>query len=293
MAHTRAELLVNGRSRKSRGAFNEIIAACQAHGITFDHQHLIKPKHLDQTIEEIKERAPDLLVVGSGDGTISNVVGHLANSHIELGIIPLGTTNNFARSLELPLEIDDAAKVIATGQPRNVDLGHIDDEYFANVAGVGLSAVIAGSVSDNNKRRFGRLAYTLEGVWQLFRSTPFILSVEDKDSNLKFNIETHQAIIANGRYHAGRQIAVDASLTSQELIIFALGGRSKLSFLLATVDFYVGKRKSIRHQSYMIGKNVRLTTSSPQSIELDGEVKCTTPCHASVRPAAIRIRTIT
>lgn len=284
------ELLINGDSRRSRQALRHVLDLCKKYGIILTEHHIIKGNELDMTLEAIKQRSPSLLIVGSGDGTLSHLVNYFVDSTVVLGIIPLGTTNNFARSLNVPLDIEAAVQQIAEGEVHEIDLGYIKDTYFANVAGIGVSANIAGSVNDVSKRRYGRFVYAVEGLKQLMRHKPFTTTVEDKDGELQLNFETHQVIVANGRFHAGRQIAVDASLASRELIIFALGGRSKWSFVLAMLDFYLGKRKSIRHASFLVGKDVQIKTSTPQRIELDGEVRFYTPCSMQVRPGAIRIK---
>jgi diacylglycerol kinase family enzyme len=159
-----------------------------------------------------------------------------------------------------------------------------------NVAGVGISAQIAKTVTNEQKKRFGRFAYAINGIRQLFVHKPFMATIEDKDNELQLHIETHQLIIANGRYHAGKEIAIDAKIDNRELIIFALGGRSKFSFMIHMIDFYLGKRKSIRHTSYLTGKSIVLHTSSPQSVELDGEVKFVTPIPIEVTAGAVKVR---
>lgn len=290
MAARTTELLINGTSRQSKEQAEAVLAACEKYGITLDRKTEVRGSDLDKAFKAIKRRAPTLLLVAGGDGTVSNALHFFADGPTELGIVPLGTTNNFARSLALPLNVDGAIERIANGKPVAVDLGRVKNNYFANVAGVGLSAVIAGSISDKTKRRFGRLAYAIEGAFQLLRHKPFLVTVEDKDHELQLHFETHQIIIANGRYHAGKEIAADASLVSRELIIFALGGRGRLSFIRAMIDFYIGKRTSIKHSSYLVGRDVRITTSTKQPIELDGEVHFTTPCDVAVRPAAVKVR---
>lgn len=111
-----------------------------------------------------------------------------------------------------------------------------------------------------------------------------------KDGELKLHFETHQVIIANGRFHAGREIAIGAELDSRELVIFKLGGRSRLSFLWHTIDYYWGRRRTIVHEAYLIARDVKITTSRPQPVELDGEVKFTTPLSVKVRSNAVKVR---
>lgn len=205
-------------------------------------------------------------------------------------IVPLGTTNNFARSLNLPIAIEPAVARIAANSAIAVDLGRINARHFTNVAGVGMSAEVASRVTERQKKRFGRLAYVIVGAWVLVRHKPFFVTVADKDDELQMYLYTHQLIIANGKFHAGKRIAQDAKLDSRELLVFPIGGRSRLSFLWHMIDFYVGKRKSVRHTSYLIARDIRVTTEQVQPVELDGEVRYHTPLRADVRPQTLRVR---
>lgn len=291
MNRIKTELIINTGSRRSRAALSTIIAECKRHDIDLSKINILKKDtNLKQVITNIKKRQPELVLVGGGDGTISDAVDFFAGSTIQVGVLPLGTTNNFARSLGLPLEIDAAIAAIKKGSVSAVDLGKINEEYFVNVAGIGISAQIAKHVTNDQKKRYGRFAYALNGIVQLTKHKPFLATIEDKDSELQLHVETHQIVIANGRYHAGKEIAKDAKIDNRELIIFALGGRSKLSFIFAMADFYMGKRKNIRHTSYLTGHSIQLHTSTPQLVELDGEVKFTTPIPVEVMPGAVKVR---
>ncbi|MDB5186888.1 MAG: diacylglycerol kinase catalytic region [Candidatus Saccharibacteria bacterium] len=291
MKQIKAELIINTSSRRGRAAVPIIIAACKHNGIELVKINFLKKDtNLRAVTSALKKRNPSLVLVGGGDGTISDAVDFFAGSSIQLGVIPLGTTNNFARSLGLPLEIEAAIGAVKNGKISNVDLGKIHKEYFVNVAGVGVSALIAKHVTDDQKKKFGRFAYAINGIVQLIRHKPFLATIEDKDSELQLHFETHQIIIANGRYHAGKQIAKDAKIDNRELIIFALGGRSKLSFIFAMADFYFGARKNIQHASYLTGHSIKLRTNTPQLVELDGEVKFTTPIPVEVTPRVVKVR---
>lgn len=287
----KAELLINSGSRQSQINMAHVLEALHRHGFELTKINEIKRgTTLENVLRNIKRRKPALLIVGGGDGTISEAVDHLVNSDIEIGLIPLGTTNNFARSLNIPLEIDEAVRVIKQCGASRVDLGMVNNDYFTNVAGIGLSAQVARNVTNKSKRRWGRLAYAMVGLRQLIVHKPFMVTIEDKDHELQLNFETHQVIIANGRYHAGRQIAQDAKVDNRELLIFSLGGRSKLGLIWSTIDFYIGKRKKVTHASYLIGRDIELRTNRPMPVELDGEVKFKTPLKVKVVPGAVKIR---
>lgn len=284
-----AELLINTKSRRARHAYAELLDALRSSSIEITKVYELFGSDLQAELKKAARSAPKLLIIGGGDGTVSSALDFFAGSKQNIAFIPLGTTNNFARSVSLPLTIQDAVHAIATRTVKPVDLGVINGRHFANVAGLGLSAKIAGSIKDSSKRKYGRLAYALEGVGQLFTYKPFLVTVQDKDSELELHFETRQLIVANGKYHAGRQIAADASLSNGELLIFPLGGASLWSFVWAMVDFYVGKRKRVRHGSFVIGRHVRISTSKTVPIEFDGEVALHTPAEATVASAAVQI----
>lgn len=286
-----ASLLINLDSRRARSAYSELVEACCGVGIEITKLYKIgKSSTLPATVGVIKRAAPKLLIIASGDGTISRAMSILAGTDIEVGIVPLGTTNNFARSLRLPLNIPDAVKTIATSQSHKVDLGRVDDRYFANVVGIGLSALVARRVTDRQKRRFGRLAYALTGLRCLARHKPFFVTVTDKDGELALNLETHQVVVANGRYHAGKEIAANLGVDNGELVVFPIGGRSRFSYIAWMIDFYIGSPRKVQHASYLIARNVKILTDRLQPSEIDGEVYGPTPLTFQVMNKMVSVR---
>jgi YegS/Rv2252/BmrU family lipid kinase len=286
-----AELLVNTASRLGREAYDDVVQSCIDHGINLTKiTRLNRPQLLEEVLKKIVARNPKLLIVGSGDGTVSDVVDELANTEIELGIIPLGTTNNFARSLGVPLSIDGAVKHLVHSKPKKVDLGLINDDYFANVAGIGISAEVAATIPNYLKKRYGQVAYVIHGLKLLIRHKPFHARITDKNGKLALSIKTHQLIVANGKYHAGTEIAADTKVDSNELVLFKLGGTSRLSLIWHMLDFYIGRRNTIANTSYLLAKDIIITTNRKVSIELDGEVKEHTPAVVKVKASVLRVR---
>lgn len=287
----KVELLINTGSRTGKHQKKLVLDTLKEQGfeVTFVYE-VNRRNSLDDACQKIRRRKPACLLIGGGDGTVSSALDRLVALEIEIGIIPLGTTNNFARSLDIPLSIPESIQTIRREKSRNVDLGMIDNDYFTNVAGIGLSARIADSVTDRQKQRWGRWAYVLVGIQQLLVHKPFFVTLQDSDKELSVTMETRQIIIANGRYHAGQEIADDAKIDNGQLIIFALGGRSLMSFIKHMIDFYIGRRSKVAHESYFIGRSVMISTNTPQLIELDGEVKHKTPIHARVKTGTIQVR---
>ncbi len=287
-----AELLINSRSRSGGSAVLKLIVdEFSLLGIEIAVVHKVSKKQpLDLVVDGIIKNKPRLLVVASGDGTVSSIIHRFIGKDIELGIIPLGTTNNLARSLNIPLDVREAVGFVVSKKARLMDLGSINGEYFTNVAGIGLSARIAGSVKHSHKQRWGRLAYGLTALKSLWSQKPFRITIEDPDKELSITLETRQFIVANGRFHSGKEIAQDNSIANGKLVLFALGGASRASLMRHTLDFYFGSREKIAHASFFVGQNVRLRTSSPQSVELDGEVRMKLPVDVTIETAAVKVR---
>ena len=115
------------------------------------------------------ERRYDLVVAAGGDGTLNEVINGLAEQEFrpKLGIIPMGTTNDFARALGIPRDIKEAVKVIVKGETLPVDIGKMNDKYFMNIAGGGRLTELTYDVPSKVKTMIGQLAYYLKGIEML------------------------------------------------------------------------------------------------------------------------------
>ena len=96
------------------------------------------PNKLKKQLSTIDPKS-SIILVASGDGAVSSVIDYFAYTDALVGIIPMGTANSFARSLEIPLELDDTLEVIKANYFTKIDLGKIGNDYFANTANIGLS----------------------------------------------------------------------------------------------------------------------------------------------------------
>ncbi len=286
--HRTAVLVVNTKSRKGALLFRDAQRLLLEKGIKLTKTYAVKnPEYMDNTIAKILATKPDLIIVGSGDGTMAEVVDHLANCDVAVGYLPMGTTNNFARTLGIPLDLPAAVDVVAKARVADIDLGSINGDYFANACSIGISVQISGTVSHRLKRRFGRLAYIIAGVRALIGHRSFEAELTTETGTYKF--KTHQIIIVNGRFHGGTLIAEDASVDSKELVIFHLGDHRRWQLLRSLVLFGLKRRRTIHEGNFVVTKKARLVTRPKRRVELDGEVKTATPLDISIAPNALKI----
>src|SRR5438034_2772197 len=132
---------------------------------------LLKRGQCEVRCRAITERGDPLMIVGGGDGTVGAAAAALAGTNTLLGILPLGTLNHFARDLRIPTTLDDAAKLITSGNERRVDVGDMNDRIFINNSAIGLYPLMLID-RDLQRTRLGRskrLAMIVSSVRTLIR----------------------------------------------------------------------------------------------------------------------------
>lgn len=284
----RAALVVNTRSRQGRDLHAQARTLLEARGFVVDESFPVsRPDVLLGLVRRLVNRGRGLVVVGGGDGTVSESVDAFAYRESVLGYLPLGTTNNFARSLGIPLDVEGAVDVIAAGRVEEVDLGRIHDDYFANVCSLGLTVQTALSVSPRQKRYLGRVAYGLAGLRSLHRQQAFTLDVTADGERHRF--VTRQAIVANGRFHAGRVLSEDSGVDTARLLIYVMEGGSAWQVVKGHAAYLAGWGERLRQTTELSAREVQLVAHPAQAIEVDGEVNAATPTRVAVAPGALRV----
>lgn len=136
------------------------------------------PGHAYEIAAQAMNDKIDIVVAAGGDGTMNEVCSALVYSETAFGLIPMGSGNGFARSLGIPLNLDEAIKRLIHPHIISIDAGKINDGYFFGVAGVGLDAQIAQRFQEFGKR--GPLPYFYVGFREFF-------SFSYKEIKISFN----------------------------------------------------------------------------------------------------------
>ena len=150
--------------------------------------------------------------VAGGDGSINEVVNGLMNCKhkVPLGVIPAGTSNDFARSLGFPSEYEKCINLLANMQMEDVDVGCVNGRYFINVCGAGLFTNVSQTVNIDLKNLIGKMAYYLKGAGQLPSFRPFKLRVEANGEVYEDNFILF--LVLNSGSAGGFKLATDAAL---------------------------------------------------------------------------------
>src|SRR5690554_1968114 len=149
------------------------------------------------------DRKFDIIISAGGDGTLNEVINGMAGKpeRPPLGIIPLGTTNDFARALGIPKDYEAACEIIIAQEVDLIDVGKVNDRYFINIAGGGSMTELTYEVPSKLKTMIGQLAYYMKGLEKLPRLRP--IQVEVKSAQFNGPVDVMLFLVANSNSVGG------------------------------------------------------------------------------------------
>lgn len=283
----RALLVVNRDSRCGRDGVQAATDALVEAGIELVEPDCADTAQLDGLIRG-HAATVDCVIVGGGDGTINAAAPALVETGLPLGILPLGTANDLARTLELPVDLAGAAKVIATGKMRRIDVGRVNDRFFFNVASVGLSVALTSELTPERKRRWGRFGYALATIGVLSRARPFSAWITANGET--HAVKTVQIAVGNGRYYgAGLTVEERARIDDGKLELYSLEVSHPWKLALIYPAFRHGRHKRWSDVRTLNSEAIEIRTRKPRRINTDGEITTTTPARFSVLRHAVTV----
>lgn len=270
----------------------QIVAAFAAAGVDAD----VRMTESADIFEAMKEAASapglDAVVAGGGDGTLSCAAGHLAGTGRAFGILPLGTLNHLARDAGIPAEIGEAAKVIAAGHVREIDVAEVNGRVFVNNSSVGLypDMVMLREQEQEKKGRSKRMAMLSASLRSLrhFRRHRLWISAP----GLEAPIRTPLLFVGNNRYQVNLfGLGKRERLDDGELCLYAIRARSRLHLFWAGIRGIFGRLDQQRDFITAYVTEAEISADRPALIlSADGEtVRMETPLRYRIRPKALRL----
>ncbi|MGO4706032.1 lipid kinase [Microvirga sp. 2MCAF38] len=283
----RALLIVNVKSRSGATQRDLAIARLKAHDIEPLHRECASRHELAPLIAHYADKV-DCAVVGGGDGTLNAAAFGVIEAGIPLGILPMGTANDLARTLGIPFDLDEAVRVIAAGHTCKIDLGIVNGEPFFNVASIGLSAELAHELTGDIKRRFGRFAYAIVALKVLARARPFNATIVSATKSTR--VRTLQIAVGNGRYYGGgNAVEKDAAIDDGHLDLYSLEFKKVWKLALMARSFRSGEHGAWREVRAVRAQEFDIRTRISRSVNADGEIVTRTPAHFSIKPGAVTV----
>lgn len=288
-----AAVVINAGARLGAAAPELAVDTLQRGGLPVSSvHHVLSGAELPGILDRVVGDGHDLVVVGGGDGTVSCAAGRFAGTGIVLGVLPLGTANDLARTLEIPGDLAGACAALAGGKVVDIDLGRANGHPFLNVASVGLSVGVTETLSPRLKRYLGPAAYAVAAVRAYARHRPFRARLEfpEGDHDTLELEDMLQVAVGNGRhYGGGNTVAPTAGIDDHLLDIYAIPGaplREHVRIARLLKDGSFVERHGVHH---LTTRRVRLVTEPPMPVNLDGEIATATPADFTIERNAVHV----
>lgn len=238
------------------------------------------------------ERGASLVIVAGGDGTLVGVANGLVHSPIPLGIIPLGTGNDLARALFVPLKIDEAVELLAGDHAViEVDALQIGERYFFSNVGVGMSPAMMDDTSSAAKKHFGRLAYLMTMIKRssIFRLHRYTVTLDGQSRSIR----AAEVMISNTTLLKKPPMVFGPpeTLGDGQLEVYALTAHYPWDYLRLVWDLFVRPGKPAAKLSHWVIKQSARVDAPRRSpmVQADGEVIGHTPVEIKLVPKAIHV----
>ncbi len=218
------------------------------------------------------ERKHDVVIVAGGDGTINEVVQGIAEADYrpKLGVIPAGTTNDFARALSIPRDTKKAVDIILKDNVKSLDIGKVNEQYFINIAGGGDLTELTYDVPIKLKSALGQLAYYMKGIEMLPSLKPVSTIIEYDDNVFEGDIMLF--LVANTNSVGGfEKLAPDALIDDGYFDLLILKKTNLPEFLRIATAGLRGTHLEDEHIIYTQAKRIKVTPKEKMLLNVDGE----------------------
>jgi YegS/Rv2252/BmrU family lipid kinase len=268
----------------------DVQSALRSEGIAFDPWPTERAGHATQLARKAVEEGRQLVIAAGGDGTVNEIAHGLANSDVVLGLMPLGSVMNVARTLWIPRDLPLAARTIVEGKVLAMDMGRSGNRFFLEAAGVGLDAGLFGYFDrlESGASRVGVLRAAARFLRQL--GSPRV-TVEHVGGQIR--TRAPMVSVANGPYvGAAYAIAPEAHIDDGLLDVVVFRHTSIGRVLLHLLLIAGGRPLPPPGQSRVFRTSwVRVTKrhGRPLPVHADGEPIGGTPAEFRIAPAALRV----
>lgn len=213
----------------------------------------------------------DTIIAAGGDGTINEVVNGIVNSDITFGVIPVGFGNDFVKALKIPYKIDKACEIILAGRTKLIDVGIINNKYFANSVGFGFDGEVLHEAIKTRGKLHSIVRYVI-GVVKVFFTFTGIKFSMILDDTREINVDALMVVISNGSYEAsGFPFNPDAELDDGFLNICLVEKMRKVSTLYHLFLAMYGKHTSSKYIKFFKAKSIFIKAENILFGHMDGE----------------------
>ncbi|WJH32187.1 diacylglycerol kinase family lipid kinase [Paenibacillus sp. CC-CFT747] len=249
-------------------------------------------KELDAThfcIEACRNKY-DLIVSIGGDGTLHETINGFTdqNHRPKLGIVPLGTVNDYARALNIPLDAGEAIETLRSKRVKAVDMGRVNGERFANVVAAGSLAESLSAVTSEDKSRLGAFAYLKEGIKDLMNHSTHPLIIRHDGGTWEGDSPLLLVTLTNS-VGGFEKLAPDAEVDDGLLHCFVIRDLSIFHTVTAGLSLLLGHLKNHKDVDYFTSRKVTVSSPDPVKTNVDGEEGPMLPLELGILPRYLQV----
>ena len=286
------EVIINSGSGSVLGeeTSKSLRARFIAHGIPANVHLADNGREIELLARHAVEDA-DVIVAGGGDGTVSSVAAKVAKAGKTLGVLPLGTLNNFSKDLGIPQDIAEAVRTIAAGNTRMIDLAEVNGRTFINNSSIGLYPQIVLRRVEHQRLGRGKWNAAFWAALQMFRLSPF-LKVRIELNGKSFLRKTPFVFVGNNEYEMDLyNIGRRPSLEDGELSVYFLHRSGRWGVTLLLFHTLFGRLRQWKDFEEVNTDSITIQTRRRKlQVAFDGEVrKMETPLHYRILPKALKV----
>jgi diacylglycerol kinase (ATP) len=238
------------------------------------------------------KKGRETIIAAGGDGTLNEVINGIGENlgAARVGLLPLGTGNDFARSIGMPVALEEAIEVIRAGETRSVDLVRVTSDevrYFVNVSAGGFSGLVNEKLTPEMKQTWGPLAYLRGAAAALpeLRAYRTTLAFDNAES---ITLELYNVVVANGRYVAGgRLIAPEAAIDDGFLDVVLIPQRPAAELALVVAQIALGSHLSSDAVIHRRARKLTVNSKPGMWFNVDGELVGNEPATFEIVPRAL------
>lgn len=247
-----------------------------------------KNKGIKEALEIVDESYSYILIAG-GDGTVDILINAMKEKGLNLpiGILPVGTANDFGKFINMPQDIEKACEQILSSEPVKVDIGKINERYFINVASTGLFTDVSQKTDVALKNTIGKLAYYIKGIEELpnFRK----LKIKLKSKEVSYDGEMYLMLIFNGQTAGNFKLATRSSAMDGFLDVIVIKAVQIFEILPLFIKVLKGEHLDSNKVIYFKTDDLYIECEEDIVTDVDGERGPDFPLHVQCIKGAIEV----
>jgi YegS/Rv2252/BmrU family lipid kinase len=236
---------------------------------------------------ELAQEGFSTIIVAGGDGTVNEVVNGIAGLDVSLGILPIGTMNILAYELGLPTtQLEQCWEIIQHGFTRSIDLAWANNQYFVQLAGVGLDALAVRETDLTIRKTIGPISYIFAAAQIIGRPAPRLEICFDERETMGGCF----VLVGNGRFYGGPLAFFPNAKNDDGLLdVLVFKHQGYLDIIRYLQGVLAGNHADFADIEYRQIQSLRVISDRQVPVEIDGEVSFHTPVHFRVGPYQLRV----